>query len=153
MTFPQLRLKTLFFLFGLSLTCSVNANLVILPPGGSLSLDEVHGNQIQTTTIYCNADDLTERTHFAIRQEGSRYQVLMDNEIAETCYFFSDALKTLKTLTASMNSWDIEPSRCSIKQEGSRYLIMIDKHAAETVYFFNDASKTLQKLRDTGICR
>ena len=153
MTFRLIRPETLLLVLGLSLTGNVNANLVILPPGGSLSLDEVHGNQIQTTTIYCNADDLNERTRFTIRQEGSHYQVLMDNEIAETCYFFSDALKTLNKLTAHMNSWDIDPARCSIKQDGSHYLIMIDKNAAETVYFFNDASKTLQKLRETGICR
>jgi len=144
--------KTLLMLV-LFITMNVNAELVILPPGTSLSVDELYDGQIQTTTVYCDAEDHHEQTHFSIRQEGSHYLVLMDNEIAETCYFFSDALKTVKQLTAQMNAWDIEPAKCSIKQEGSHYLIMIDRNTAETVYFFNDASKTLQKLRETGICR
>ncbi|WP_345198244.1 hypothetical protein [Kistimonas scapharcae] len=132
---------------------TVNAELVVLPPGGSLSLNELYNGQIQTTTVYCDTDYHHERTSFSIRQESSSYQVLMNNDIAETCYFFSSALNTVKKLKAHMNEWDIEPARCGIKQEGNHYLIMIDRNAAETVYFFDAATKTLQELRDAGICR
>ena len=132
------------------------AELINLLPGSNITVQEIYNDAIQTTTIYCSAyspDYSDPRTTFSIKKQGERYQVIMNGHVAETNYFFNNALNTLKILMADINPWDITQASCSIQQSGSNYQVMINQDVAEVNYFFNNAHTTLKQLREAGICR